>query len=102
MLSKTDQDILINTDFQRLVRVRRRVSWSFLLVLLGMYLLFGIMSVYFPAVLARPFISGGVVPWGIVMGYFILGMTFFLTLVYVWIANSFFEPLEIKINGAER
>lgn len=99
MLSQTDKDILTNKDYIKLVKVRRRVSWSFLLLLLGLYLAFGLMSVYTPAVLARPVFSEGVVPVGIVMGYAILFMIFFLTLVYVWLANSFFEPLERKVRG---
>ena len=102
MLSQTNKEILTNKDFLKLVRVRRRISWVFLLVLLGLYLAFGLMSVYSPAVLARPVFSDGVVPMGIVMGYGILGLTFILTLVYVWLANSFFEPLERKIAGEIR
>jgi uncharacterized membrane protein (DUF485 family) len=86
MLSQTNKEILSNKSFHKLVSVRRRVSWSFLLVLLGSYLAFGLMSVYSP-----------VVPIGIVMGYAILALTFILTLVYVWLANSYFEPLERKI-----
>lgn len=31
------------------------------------------------------------------MGYAILALTFILTLAYVWLANSYFEPLERKI-----
>jgi len=102
MLSQSDKEILKNKDFQKLVSVRRRISWSFLLVLLGLYLVFGLMSVYTPAVLARPVLDGGVIPVGIVMGYAILFLTFFLTLVYVRIANRFFEPLERKIAGGRR
>lgn len=102
MLSQTDKEILTNKDFLKLVTVRRRVSWSFLTVLLGLYLAFGLMSVYSPDVLARPVFSDGVVPMGIIMGYTILTMTFILTLVYVWLANSFFEPLERKIKGGKR
>jgi uncharacterized membrane protein (DUF485 family) len=102
MLTQIDKAILANKDFQKLVTVRRRVAWTFLLVLLGLYLAFGLMSVYSPAVLARPVFSDGVVPVGIVMGYAILFLIFLFTLVYVWLANSFFEPLERKISGAER
>jgi len=102
MLSQIDEDILANKDFHKLVRVRRRVSLSFLTFLLASYLLFGLMSVYSPAVLASPVFSDGVVPFGIVMGYAILAMTFVLTLVYVWLANSIFEPLERKITGGEQ
>ena len=97
MLSQTNKEILSNKNFHKLVSVRRRVSWVFLLVLLGSYLAFGLMSVYSPAILARPVFSDGVVPVGIAMGYAILALTFILTLVYVWLANSFFEPLERKI-----
>lgn len=102
MLSQTDQAILDNKDFHKLVTVRRRISWSFLSVLLSLYLVFGLMSVYMPDILAAPVFSGGVVPVGIVMGYMILFLTFTITLIYVWLANSFFEPLERKIAGDER
>jgi uncharacterized membrane protein (DUF485 family) len=97
MLLQTNKKILSNKNFHKLVSARRRVSWSFLLVLLGSYLAFGLMSVYSPSVLARPVFSDGVIPIGIVMGYAILALTFILTLVYVWLANSYFEPLERKI-----
>ncbi len=97
MLLQTNKKILSNKNFHKLVSARRRVSWWFLLVLLGSYLAFGLMSVYSPSVLARPVFSDGVVPVGIVMGYAILALTFILTLVYVWLANSYFEPLERKI-----
>ena len=97
MLSQADKEILKNKDFHKLVSIRRTVSWLFLLLLLGSYLAFGLMSVYAPAFLTRPFFSDGVVPIGIVMGYAILGLSFILTLAYVWLANSLFEPLERKI-----
>ena len=97
MLSNRDQEIINNQDFQRLVRVRRRVSWSFLLGLLGLYLAYGMMSVYTPGVLASPVLSGGVIPVGIAMGYAILALTFIITAVYVRISNQYFVPLERKI-----
>ena len=97
MLSQTNKEILSNKSFHKLVSVRRRVSWSFLLILFGYYHALGLMSVYSPSVLARPVFSDGVVPIGIVMGYAILALTFILTLVYVWLANSYLEPLERKI-----
>jgi len=100
MLSQADKEILVNKDFQKLVMVRRRVSWSFLIFLLGLYLVFGLLSAYAPEVLARPVFTGGVVPVGIAMGYGILTMIFIITLVYVWIANSYFAPLKRKIIAA--
>ena len=99
MQTQTRNEILTNNNFHKLVSVRRRVSWSFLLVLLGSYLAFGLLSVYSPALLARPVFSDGVVPIGIAMGYAILALTFILTLVYVWIANHYFEALERKIKA---
>ena len=98
MLSQADKEILSNKNFQRLVTVRRWVSWSFLLFLLGFYLAYGLLSVYLPAFLARPLFTGGVVPIGVAMGYAVLAMIFILTLAYVWIANGLFEPLGQKIT----
>ncbi len=97
MLSQANKEILSNKNFHKLVSLRRRVSWSFLLVLLGSYLIYGLLSVYFPSFLARPVFSDGIVPLGIAMGYAILALTFILTLIYLWIANRYFEPLERKI-----
>src|SRR5210317_1923129 len=97
MISTMKQQVLENRDFQKLVSVRRRVAWSFLLTLLGLYLAFGLMMVYTPEILAAPVGAGGIVPFGIVMGYGILTLTFIITLVYVWIANGYFAPLEKKI-----
>lgn len=99
MLAPSSKEILTNKSFRKLVSVRRRVCWSFLLVLLGFYLTFGVLSVYSPSFLARPLLSDGVVPIGIVMGYAVLALTFILTLVYVWLANHYFEPLEKKIRA---
>ena len=97
MHSQTQKAILTNNNFHKLVSMRRRVSWSFLLVLLSSYLAFGLLSVYAPSFLARPVFAHGVVPVGIVLGYAILALTFILTLVYVLLANRYFEPLERKI-----
>ena len=97
MLSPTNKKIQTNKNFHKLVSLRRRVSWSFLLVLLGSYLTYGLLSAYFPSFLARQVFSDGIVPVGIAMGYAILVLTFILTLIYIWIANRYFEPLERKI-----
>ena len=97
MLSKADKAILTNKDFQQLVKVRKLFAWSFLSLLLGLYAVFGLMSVYSPEILSRPVFTGGIVPMGIAMGYGILAMTFLITIIYVWIANSYFAPLERKI-----
>jgi uncharacterized membrane protein (DUF485 family) len=59
--------------------------------------------VFIPSNPASPVFSDGVVPAGVAMGYLILALTFIFMLVYVWIANGFFEPLEKKIiAGLER
>jgi uncharacterized membrane protein (DUF485 family) len=97
MLSQIDKQILGNNDFQKLVRGRRLIATSFLLILLGLYLAFGLLSVYSPGVLAAPVFADGVIPFGIVMGYGILSLIFIFTLIYVWLANSYFTPLEKKI-----
>jgi uncharacterized membrane protein (DUF485 family) len=100
MLSETDKEVLKNRDFQKLVRVRRWVTASFMLLLLGLYLVFSLLSIYAPDVLAARVISTSPVPAGIALGYAILALIFVLTLVYVWLANNFFEPLEKDIRQA--
>ena len=88
MLSQADKEILCNKNFQRLVAVRRWVAWSFLLLLLGLYLAFGLLSVYSPAFLARPVFADGVVPFGVIMGYGILATTFMCGLRIVFLNRS--------------
>lgn len=102
MLSQADKDVLTNKDFQQLVMVRSRVSWSFLILLLSLYAAFGIMSVYSPEFLAQPVLTGGIVPIGVAIGYAILAMTFLITIIYVWLANSYFVPLERKVIASIR
>ena len=92
----------MHPDFRRLVAVRRRVTWSFLAILLGLYVAFGLLSVYYPAILARPVFADGVVPVGVAMGYLNLALTFVLTVAYVWIANAYLEPLERSIVARAR
>ena len=70
-----------------------------LLVLLGLYLVFGLLSVHFPGFLAKVLFRDGIVPVGIVLGYAILALTFVFMLVYVSIANWFLEPLEKKVRA---
>ncbi len=101
MLTQSVKKILQNKDFQRLICVRRRLSWSLLLILLGLYLAYGVLTVYYPAFLARPVFIGGIVPVGIAFGYGILLLAFVFTLVYVAIANSLFENLTRKIRAEE-
>jgi len=100
MLLTVDKQVLSNPDFRKLVRSRRWLSTSFLLLLLGLYLIFSLLSVYAPTVLAQPLLTDGVVPFGIFMGYAILALTFILSLIYIWVANHVFEPLEKKIMAA--
>jgi len=102
MLSEADKRVLMNREFQKLVRVRRWISASFMLLLLGLYLLFSLLSAYAPQVLARPLLNGGTVPVGIALGYAILALIFILTLVYVWLANNVFEPLEKSVRRSVR
>ena len=99
MQAQAEKEILEDPVFRKLVHVRRWVSWSLLLVLLGLYLAFGLLSVCLPSFLAGPVFSDGVVPVGVAMGYLILFLNFIFMLTYVWIANHLFEPLEKKITA---
>jgi uncharacterized membrane protein (DUF485 family) len=99
-LSQQDKELLDQAGFRELVLIRRWVSWSLLLVLLGLYLAYGLLSVYVPSLLARPLFARGVVPVGVALGYLILALNFIFMLVYVWIANRVLEPLEKKVLTA--
>jgi uncharacterized membrane protein (DUF485 family) len=99
MLSQSDKEILLHPEFHRLVRSRRWLSWTLLLVLLGGYFAYGALSIYAPQWLAMPAFEGGIVPNGVVMGYAILALTIVFTVVYVRVANHRFETLSARVRA---
>ena len=80
-------DKLSDPEFQRIVKRRSFLRWSFSGVILGVYLVWGICGVYFPDFYAAPFF-GNTLPTGLAMGFIIIALAMIMAVVYVRLTNK--------------
>ena len=84
----TDEaDILHDPEFQKLLKIRSRWRWGLSGGLVGGYLVYIVAGIYIPDAYAMPF-AGSSLPWGIVLGYFIIASSIVLSLIYVRVINK--------------
>ena len=84
----TDEaDILHDPEFQKLLKIRSRWRWGLSGGLVGGYLVYIVAGIYIPDAYAMPF-AGSSLPWGIVLGYFIIASSIALSLIYVRVINK--------------
>jgi len=83
-------DILRDPAFQLLLKRRSQWRWGLSGGLIGIYLAYCLTGVYFPAVLARP-VLGSSIPWGIALGYLIIALSVFLSMLYIRIVGRMLE-----------
>jgi len=84
----TDESELIrDPEFQKLLKIRSRWRWGLSGGLVGGYLVYIIAGIYIPDAYAMPF-AGSSLPWGIVLGYFIIALSIALSLIYVRVINK--------------
>lgn len=88
-----NSEMLDDPEFQRVIRRRSRLRWSFSGVILGVYLLWGICGVYFADFYAAPFL-GNTLPTGLAMGFMIIALAMIMAVVYVRLTN--------KVGGGDR
>ena len=72
--------------FQRLLARRSRLRWGFSGVLIGAYLAWGILGVYFADAYAAPFL-GNTLPTGLALGFMIIALSMILAAAYVRLVN---------------
>jgi len=84
----TDESELIrDPEFQKLLKIRSRWRWGLSGGLVGGYLVYIVAGIYIPDAYAMPF-AGSSLPWGIVLGYFIIASSIALSLIYVRVINK--------------
>ncbi len=84
----TDASELIrDPEFQKLLKIRSRWRWGLSIGLVGGYLVYIVAGIYIPDAYAMPF-AGSSLPWGIVLGYFIIASSIALSLIYVRVINK--------------
>jgi uncharacterized membrane protein (DUF485 family) len=77
---------LSDPGFQRLLARRSRLRWGFSAILIGTYLLWGVLGVYFGDSYAAPFF-GIAMPTGLALGFMIIGLSMLLSAIYVRLVN---------------
>ena len=84
----TDEpEIIRDPEFRKLLKIRSRWRWGLSGGLVGGYLVYIVAGIYVPDAYARPF-AGSSLPWGIVLGYFIIALSIALSLIYVRVINK--------------
>jgi uncharacterized membrane protein (DUF485 family) len=83
--------------FRELVDKRKRFAWSLSAAMLVIYFGFILIIAFAPKLLAVP-IGGGVITVGIPVGLFVIVSAFVLTGIYVYRANSEFDPITRQIT----
>jgi uncharacterized membrane protein (DUF485 family) len=83
--------------FRELVNKRTRFAWALSAAMLVIYFGFILVIAFAPKVLGTP-IGGGVMTVGIPVGLFVIISAFVLTGIYVYRANSEFDPITLQIK----
>ena len=85
-----DESLLNDPGINRLLMRRSRWRWGLSGGLIGIYLAYCLAGVYLPDVLARP-VLGSSIPWGIALGYLIMALSVFLSVLYIRIVGRMLE-----------
>jgi uncharacterized membrane protein (DUF485 family) len=83
--------------FRELVDKRTRFAWVLSAAMLVIYFGFILLIAFAPSLLGTP-IGGGVTTVGIPVGLFVIVSAFVLTGIYVYRANSEFDPITREIK----
>ncbi len=91
----TDSPLLPIKDdelYKQITSLRSVIIWPLSMIILGVYALFILSLGFFPSLLAKP-IGEGVTSIGILFGFSLIILTFILTGIYSYFANSKIEPM---------
>jgi uncharacterized membrane protein (DUF485 family) len=86
----TEADIFRDPRFQKLLAQRSRWRWGLSGGLIGIYLAYCLGGVYFPDAFARP-VLGSSIPWVIALGYLIIALAVFLSMIYIRVVGRLMD-----------
>ena len=72
--------------FQAMLKKRSRLRWGFSISLIGAYIAYGIVGLQIPDAYATSFL-GSSVPWGMALGFILIGSSVVMSVFYVRIIN---------------
>ena len=91
MLNEKEKRILAHPDFRLLVRRRQLLALTMTgLMILG-YITLALLSSQAPEAMAKPVITGGTLPVGILIGYCLIFSAVICAAIYTKISNTWFE-----------
>jgi uncharacterized membrane protein (DUF485 family) len=76
-----------------LVKRRARLAWTLSVIVCVMFYGFVLMIAFTPGILTAPIAAGSVIPMGLPMGVGVILGSCLLTGIYVYEANSVFDPI---------
>lgn len=85
--------IYADPEFHELEKKRGRFSWLLASIVMLSYFSFILVIAFSPEIFAIPIFADGIITWGIPAGLFVIVLSFILTGVYVFRANSEFDHL---------
>ena len=85
-MTESDTGRFDDPAFQRMLKRRGRLRWTFSGVLIGSYLLWGVLGVYQSGFYAAP-LPGTSMPKGVAMAFAIILASIVLAVIYVRIVN---------------
>jgi uncharacterized membrane protein (DUF485 family) len=85
--------VLRNPKYLQLSARRARLAWTLSAIVCIIFYGFILMIAFTPDVLTTPIAAGSVIPFGLPLGVGVILASCFLTGIYVYQANSSFDPL---------
>ena len=89
--------IQANPKYLELVGRRDKLSWMLSAIVCVMYFGFTLMIAFAPGVLTQPIAADSVIPMGMLLGVGVIVLSAILTGVYVFKANTTFDPIVLEI-----
>lgn len=102
MSTSTSQLIRTNPKFRKLEKVRSRLAWLLSAVVLAAYYGLMIAVAFFPGVLHVPVAEGRAITVGVPIGAAVIVLSWLLTGLYVYRANTTFDELNEQILSETR
>lgn len=81
-----DTALLRDPAFQKLLSQRSRWRWGLSGFVICTYFAYALGGLYFPGAYAKS-VGNSAVPWGIVLGLLLIGLSIVLSLLYVRVVN---------------
>ena len=85
-------------DFALLISLKKKIVLPLLIIIIGSYFSFILCIAYYPELLTIK-ISDSTISFGIIFGFFLIILIFFITVLYVHLSNKYIEPLIKKIKS---